>query len=84
MKLLIIFLYVFTLQATPLDYPTYQHLWRDCLAIKNQMIVIHDVRIHPLDAIETSITLFLERLGTPTSLRLLKDLQDSDFRMEIE
>jgi hypothetical protein len=84
MKFFIFFLYVLTIQANPDDYPTYAKLYQDCVAIKEHMLTIHDHRIHPQDAIETSITLFLKRLGTANALRLLKDLQNSDFRMEIE
>lgn len=63
------------------DVLEYQSLLHSCKMIKQNMKAIGDYRISLQDAIETSITLYLEGVKGPVAKILLEDIRKNGFNL---
>lgn len=66
----------------PDDRGEYYSLLQACKIIRQQHIIIADVRMCLDDCIQAGITLYLNNVNSLASKVLLKDLQNKNFRMD--
>lgn len=68
--------------SSAMDREEYYKLLRHCKMIKDEQIIIADHRINIKDAIQTSITLYLQNIDTFAARVLLRDLEKNNFELK--